>query len=111
MLLTTTPEDIQSVINSNLVGTIYCTQAVIPSMREAKEGTIINVSSLAGVSPGLLAGMAYGAAKAAVNNFTAFLNSEYRNTGIRASVVIPGEVDTPIMNKRPIRLMKPRRQW
>ncbi len=102
MLLTTTPEDIQNVINSNLIGTIYCTQAVIPSMREAKEGTIINISSLAGVSPGLLAGMAYGAAKAAVNNFTAFLNSEYRNTGIRASVVIPGEVDTPIMNKRPI---------
>ncbi len=41
-------------------------------------------------------------AKAAVINFTEFLNTELRNTGIRASVVIPGEVDTPILDKRPI---------
>ena len=69
---------------------------------ERGEGTIINVSSLAGVNPGLLAGMAYGAAKAGVINFTSFINSEFKNTGVRASVVIPGEVDTPILDGRPV---------
>jgi len=98
--MTTTPEEIRSVIDSNLVGTIFCTQAVVPTMLEAKEGTIINVSSLAGVTPGMLGGMIYSAAKAAVINFTTYLNSEFKNTGIRSSVVIPGEVDTPILQTR-----------
>lgn len=101
-LMTTTADEVRSVFDSNVLGSIVCTQAVMPSMLEAGEGTIINVSSLAGVTPGLLAGMAYGAAKAGVINFTQFLNSEFRNTGIRASVVIPGEVDTPILDKRPV---------
>ncbi len=101
-LLTITPEEIRSVIDSNLIGTIYCTQAVAPAMLETKQGTIINVSSLAGVTPGPFSGLAYGPAKAAVINFTEFLNVDLRNTGIRASVVIPGEVDTPILGERPI---------
>ncbi|MYE87948.1 SDR family oxidoreductase, partial [Candidatus Poribacteria bacterium] len=46
-LLTITPEEIRSVFDSNLIGTIYCTQAVVPAMLKAKQGTIINVSSLA----------------------------------------------------------------
>ena len=101
-LLTITPEEIRSVIDSNLIGTIFCTQAVVPAMLEAKRGTIINVSSLAGVTPGPFSGLAYGPAKAAVINFTDYLNAELRNTGIRASVVIPGEVNTPILDNRPI---------
>ncbi len=102
MLLTTTPEDLRSVYDSNLVGSVFCSQAVVPAMVEAKQGTIINVSSMAGVSASPLAGMSYSAAKAAVINFTEFLNAEYRNSGIRASVVIPGEVDTPILDGRPV---------
>ncbi len=101
-LMTTTPDDLRSVIDSNLVGTVYCTQSVVPHMVERGEGTIINVSSLAGVNASMLAGMAYSAAKAAVINFTAYLNAEFRNSGIRSSVLIPGEVDTPIMDNRPI---------
>ena len=101
-LMTTTPEELRGVLDSNVAGSVYCTQAVVPHMRERGEGTIINVSSMAGVSASLLAGMAYSAAKAAVINFTAFLNVELKNTGIRASVVIPGEVDTPILDNRPI---------
>ena len=102
MLMTTTPEDLRSVYDSNLVGSVICTQAVVPHMREAGQGTIINVSSMAGVNASPLAGMSYSAAKAAVINFTEFLNTELRNTGIRASVVIPGEVDTPILDGRPV---------
>ena len=102
MLMTTTHEDIRTVMDSNLSGSIFCSQAVVPAMKEAGEGTIINVSSMAGVSASPLAGMSYSAAKSAVINFTAFLNAELRNTGIRASVVIPGEVDTPILDNRPV---------
>ena len=101
-LLTTTPEEVRSVVDSNLVGTIYCTQAVMPAMLEADSGTIVNISSLAGVTPGLLGGMIYSAVKAAVINFTGFLNDEFKDTGVRASCVIPGEVDTPILDNRPV---------
>ena len=101
-LLNTTPQEIREVIDSNLIGTIFCTQAVVPAMLAVESGTIINVSSLAGVTSGPFSGLAYGAAKAAVINFTTFLNADLRNTGIRASVIIPGEVDTPILDKRPI---------
>ena len=99
-LLTITPAEIRSVIDSNLIGTIFCTQAVVPTMLEAKQGTIINVSSLAGVTAGPFSGSVYGPTKAAIINFTEFLNVDLKNTGIRASVVIPGEVDTPILSKR-----------
>ena len=100
-LATTTAEEIQSVIDSNLIGTIYCSQAVVPYMTAAEGGTIINVASIAGLSPSNLGGMIYSAVKAAVINFTGFLNDDLKNTGIRASVVIPGEVDTPILDNRP----------
>ena len=101
-LMNSPPEETRSVIDSNLVGTIFCTQAVVPIMLKAKRGTIINVSSLAAVHPGPFSGFAYGAAKAGVVNFTEFINADLRNTGIRASVVIPGEVATPILEKRPV---------
>lgn len=101
-LLNTTPEETRSVVDSNLIGTFFCTQAVVPTMLRAKSGTIINISSLAAVTPGPFSGFAYGAAKAGVINFTEFLNNDLRNTGIRASVIIPGEVATPILDKRPI---------
>ena len=101
-LLNTTPEDIQDVLGSNLIGTIYCTQAVVPTMLKADKGTVINVASLAGATPSVMGGAIYGPAKAAVINFTGFLNVEFNDTGIRASVVIPGEVDTPAMDRRPV---------
>ena len=101
-LLSTPPDEIASVINSNLIGSIYCTQAVMPAMLERDSGTIINVSSLAGVTPGLLGGMIYSAVKAAVINFTGHLNEEFKSTNIRASVVIPGEIATPLLDKRPV---------
>ncbi len=101
-LINTSPEEIRSVVDSNLIGTIFCTQAVVPTMLAAKSGTIINISSLAGVTPGPFSGFAYGAAKAGVINFTTFINADLRNTGIRASVIIPGEVATPILDKRPV---------
>jgi NADP-dependent 3-hydroxy acid dehydrogenase YdfG len=64
------------------------------------EGTVITISSLAALNPNLLGGAAYGAAKAAVKNFMTFLHNTYRNQGIRATTILPGETDTPIMDNR-----------
>ena len=101
-ILTTPPEEVRAVIDSNLVGMIYCTQVVLPTMLEAGEGTVLNVASLAGVSTSYLGGMIYSTVKAGVIHFTKFLNFELHNSGVRAGVLVPGEVDTPIMDNRPI---------
>lgn len=91
----------RAVIDANLNGPFLLAQAVLPAMRERRSGTIINVSSMAGVRPSLLSGPAYGASKTALNAFTESLNLAERRNGIRACAVCPGEVDTPIMELRP----------
>ena len=99
-LLTTTPDEIRALFDANVLGAMFCTRAVLPSMRAAGKGTIVNVSSTAALEPGVLTGAAYSAAKAALENFTHYLAQETRNTGIRTCVVFPGEVDTPILEHR-----------
>lgn len=99
-LLSTTPDEIRALFDANALGAMFCTRAVVPSMRAAGKGTIVNVSSTAALDPGVLTGAAYSAAKAAVTNFTRFLGQDLRNTGIRTCVVFPGEVDTPILAQR-----------
>ena len=87
-------------LNVNLSAVFNLTQAVLEDMIAKKEGTVITVSSLAVINPNLLGGAAYGAAKAGVKNFMTFLHNTYRNQGIRATTILPGETDTPIMDNR-----------
>ncbi|MDO5898792.1 SDR family oxidoreductase [Agrobacterium sp. Azo12] len=93
-------EEWNSTINVNLTAVFNLTQAVLPEMIAKGEGTVITVSSLAVVNPNLLGGVAYGAAKAGVKNFMTFLHNTYRNQGIRATTILPGETNTPIMDNR-----------
>jgi NADP-dependent 3-hydroxy acid dehydrogenase YdfG len=88
-------------IATNLTGIFLCTRAVLPTMRAQHAGLIINVSSMAGVQPSTISGVAYGASKFGVMSLTGTLNHEEWTNGIRATVVCPGEVSTPIMDKRP----------
>jgi NADP-dependent 3-hydroxy acid dehydrogenase YdfG len=60
------------------------------------------VSSMAGYRASALTGPAYNAAKAGVNSFTESINLAERRNGIRACVVCPGEVSTPILENRPV---------
>jgi NAD(P)-dependent dehydrogenase (short-subunit alcohol dehydrogenase family) len=95
-------EDWDSVLAVNLTGVYLLTQAVLPSMIERGGGTVITVSSVAGIRPGLLGGAAYGAAKAGVRNLMGSLHAELRDKGIRATTILPAEVDTPILAYRPL---------
>ena len=95
-------DDWNSVINIDLNGAFYCCQAVLPSMRKNGGGVIINVSSMAAKNIGMLTGPAYHAAKHAMNAMNASLIVEERNNGIRATALCPGEVDTPILEQRPV---------
>lgn len=95
-------DDWDDVMQIDVNGVFYCTQAVLPAMRDRKEGLIINISSWAGARVSFLTGPAYTAAKHAVNAMTENLNMEEGINGIRATAICPGEVSTDIMDKRPI---------
>ncbi len=90
------------VVAINLNGLFYCCHAVLPAMRAQKDGLIINVSSRAGRYPSTLTGAAYNATKRAVIALTESINAEECTHGIRATSVLPGEVATPILEKRPV---------
>jgi NADP-dependent 3-hydroxy acid dehydrogenase YdfG len=94
-------EEWDSVLAVNLTAVYALTQAVLPSMLARGEGTIVTVASLAALRPGLLSGAPYGAAKAAVRNLMASIHATLRNSGIRATTIMPAEVDTPILDRRP----------
>ena len=92
------------VVGIDLDGVFYCCHAVVPLMRAQGGGTIINVSSMAAKAVSPLTGPAYGAAKHALNAMTASLLLEERNHNIRATVICPGEVATPILDARPMKV-------
>ena len=91
-----------SVLAVNLTAVYVLTQAVLPGMLERGGGTIVTVGSLAALKAGLIGGAVYGAAKAAVRNLMAHVHTTLRNRGIRATIIMPAEVDTPILDKRPL---------
>ena len=92
----------ESVFKVNVEGVYRLTQSLLESMIENKEGTIITVSSVAAIKPGLMGGAPYSSAKAASANLMGHINSELNNLGIRACTIFPAEVDTPILSKRPL---------
>lgn len=98
------------VVAINLSGLFYCCHAVLPSMRAQKDGLIINVSSWAGRFPSRLTGPAYNATKRAVIALSETINIEECMNGIRATSVLPGEVATPILDKRPVPPSQERRE-
>lgn len=94
-------KDYHDLINTNLHGSYYAIQAVLPSMREAKSGTIVNIVSDAALWGMPLAGAAYTVSKFGLRGLTQAINAEENKNGIRACGVLPGEIDTPILKLRP----------
>ncbi len=95
-LLRETPlADWQQVINLNLTSVFQCVQGVLPQMRKRKQGTIINVASIAATQAFPEWG-AYSVSKAALLSFSKVLAAEERSHGIRVVTISPGAVNTSI---------------
>jgi NADP-dependent 3-hydroxy acid dehydrogenase YdfG len=85
----------------NLTGAYNCMQAVLPKMRDRKDGLIINISSVAGKRAIALAGIAYSASKFGMTALGTCVANEAAADGVRVTNVYPGEVDTPLIEQRP----------
>jgi NAD(P)-dependent dehydrogenase (short-subunit alcohol dehydrogenase family) len=94
-------EDYHAMIAANLHGAYYCVQAVLPQMRARGTGTIVNIISDAAKQASPKAGPAYSMAKAGLVGLTQAINAEERANGVRACAILPGDIDTPLLDKRP----------
>jgi NADP-dependent 3-hydroxy acid dehydrogenase YdfG len=94
-------QEFASVFRVNVEGVYRLTQSLLESWVAREQGTVITVASTAALDPNLLGGIAYGAAKAAEAALMRGLNNELRRFGIRACTIIPGEVNTAVLDKRP----------
>jgi NAD(P)-dependent dehydrogenase (short-subunit alcohol dehydrogenase family) len=89
-------------LHGNLSSAFYCVIAALPMMRAQQDGVLIHTASWAGrfISP--LSGPAYTAAKHGVVAMSHTINQEECVNGIRSCALLPGEVATPILDKRPV---------
>lgn len=87
-------EDVRTILERNLMTCILVCKAALPSMMERKEGWVVTIGSIAGLS-GHRSEVVYGTAKAAVHEYTRCLASQMRPYGIYANVIAPGEIITP----------------
>ena len=94
-------EDYRAMIATNLHGAYYCVQAFLPQMRTRTRGTIINIISDAGKQASPKAGPGYVMSKFGLAGLTQSINAEERANGIRACAIFPGDIDTPLLDKRP----------
>jgi NADP-dependent 3-hydroxy acid dehydrogenase YdfG len=94
--------DYAAVMDANVNGVLALVQAFLPTMRQQGAGTIVNVGSEAGKQASAKAGAAYVVSKFGLTGLTQTINAEERPNGIRACCVFPGDIDTPLLNKRPV---------
>ena len=94
----TTPDAFQADVQTNLNGAYHCTHAVLPSMKTRRAGAIVNIGSVNGLTA--LGDAAYSAGKAGLISLTKAVALEYGRYNIRANIVCPGTVRTPIWTER-----------
>ena len=93
LLATLAPDDIESVLGTNLLGTVYATQAVTAAMVRQRWGRIVNLSSSAASKPGR--GQSnYAASKGAVESFTRAMAVELASRNVLVNAVAPGVIET-----------------
>ncbi|MGH2981372.1 MAG: SDR family NAD(P)-dependent oxidoreductase [Solirubrobacterales bacterium] len=99
----TDTEEWRRMVDVNLLGLLYCTQAAMPLIREGGGGDIVNLSSVAGRTARMGSGV-YNLTKWGVNGFSEALRQEALHSGIRVSVVEPGFVATELQghNRNPV---------
>lgn len=93
-----TDEDWLAVLGTNVLGAVRATRAVLPTMREQGQGTIVNVSSMAGRLPGSAMLAPYSASKHAVCSFSDSLWDEVGDLGLSVHCIEPGWFATSIVD-------------
>jgi NAD(P)-dependent dehydrogenase (short-subunit alcohol dehydrogenase family) len=96
-----TPENAHLMVNGNLAAAAQCVTVALPLMRAQQDGLIIHTASMAGRFIGGFPGPLYTAAKHGVVAMSHSINMEECVNGIRSCVFLPGEVATPILDRRP----------
>ena len=89
-----TEDDWDRMVDINMKGPFFCAQAVLPHMRDRRQGAILNLSSLAAKTGGVAAAPPYGAAKAGVSALTLHLARVMAPYGVRVNALAPGIIDT-----------------
>lgn len=89
-----TEDDWDRMMDINLKGSFFCSQAALPHMRDRRRGVILNLSSLAAKTGGVAAAPPYGAAKAGVSALTLHLARVMAPYGVRVNALAPGIIDT-----------------
>ncbi len=87
-----------SIMSLNLKSMFMLCKAVLPSMRAKGSGSIISISSTSSLS--MRPTVAYKTSKGAVNTFTQHIAAENAKFGVRANVILPGLIDTPMAIER-----------
>lgn len=91
------PENYEAVLDVNLRGTLYASQAVIPHFRARKTGSIVNISSVSAQrGGGIFGGPHYSAAKAGILGLTKAMARELAPEGVRVNAICPGFIATDI---------------
>lgn len=100
LLIRMSEDDFDSVVDINLKGTFHCTKAAIKDMMKARNGRIINITSIVGVegNPGQAN---YCASKAGIIGFTKSVAKEYGAKGITVNAVAPGFIQTAMTDSLP----------
>ena len=96
------PGDWDKVIAINATGAFNCMHFGLPLMRPHRTGLVINISSTSGKRAAPLGGLAYNASKFAMAAIGTSASENERGNGIRVTTIFPGEVDTPILDDRPV---------
>ena len=86
------PSDINTTTETNVTSFLHLLRAVVPGMVERKKGHIINIGSIAGLYP--VSSSVYGGSKGAVHMINQKLRVELSGTGVRATEICPGRVNT-----------------
>lgn len=103
LTLKLSPEDFSQVLEVNLLGAFHMTQAVLKSMTKAREGAIINVSSVVGLM-GNVGQSNYAASKAGLIGFSKSVAREVAARNVRVNVLAPGMVESDMTQVLPERI-------
>jgi len=96
-----TQEEWDEVLNINLRGVFFCSQAVTPIMKEQRSGNILNMASIAGKVGGIWSGVHYSVSKAGVICLTKAFARALAPFGVRVNAIAPGPIDTQMTQAFP----------